>query len=1042
MQHMPKHMLATIALILLSAQLNAQCLNTSQYPANAITPLTGGQTTTIHTCCWQTEFAVVTGIIPSASYTFIYGGGGWVTVREGAYDGPVVGQGDSPLTVEATTAQDLFAHWNTDSLCNTAQVCHASTVLMSNPGCDPPVASTSIINDCGAQQFSVEVEVQSLGDAPSVGLNWTVNNGAPSNLGGLQTGTYSIGPFPFGAIVDLVVMHAGNPGCNVAMNDLTNGGCAIVGCGPETYTYCYPNNAYLIQTFQGDQGYPLRITFTSGMVTNTGNDPLTIHDGFTPQDPVLFSGIGNNGDLTGITVTSTNPDHALTIRFTSNSSFSCTDGGLTPEWNYTVGCLDCEPASATVGEVETDCGAQGFSVLVNVTDMGSAEALQITNDAGLPPTDVNGTGVYTAGPFPIGTPVALVLENGENTLCSVSLGSFINTMCATIVDCEEPPLEQTYCYGEYDTEEWLYQSSGPAPLGIVFSAGTIENAAYDHLTIHDGTDQAAPILYDHVLGGTEQLAGLTVMGTGTSLFMRMTSDLSVSCASGSMTSWVWTVDCLDCETATATAGDVAIDCDAQSFTVPVNLMDMGSADTVLITNDAGLPPVEVTAAGSYMAGPFLAGVPVALGVMNAENVLCAAPLGTFLGTVCATPVDCEAPLQEHTYCYGEYDTEQWLYQSSGASPLGIVFSAGTIENAAYDHLTIYDGPDQAAPVLYDHVLNSTEQLAGLTVAGTGNVLYMRMTSDYSVSCASGAMTPWVWTVGCISCTDPQATFGTVADCPHNRYNVDVNVTGLGSGDDVLITDSWSGDTLSGIGLGNTVIGPIPMGVGVQVSVINGSNPFCSTVSEQLALPAAACVITACDLLQVEHCYADADTVWFIYTSGESVPVTIFFNSGQLLPGDQIRVFNGLTTDAQLVYAGNFGGDISGYSLTSNNPDNALLVQVVSDGTGSCATGEATPALHWSVGCGFTGLDLAGGTAVGLFPNPSTGMVQVMVPWPGIEVVRAEVFDPAGRKVQETRSLPHAGGAMLLDLGGLADGRYALRLSTTTRSVVTAVELRH
>ncbi|HNK42068.1 MAG TPA: hypothetical protein PL002_12855, partial [Flavobacteriales bacterium] len=123
-------MLATIALILLSAQLNAQCLNTSQYPANAITPLTGGQTTTIHTCCWQTEFAVVTGIIPSASYTFTYGGGGWVTVREGAYDGPVLGQGDSPLTVEATTAQDLFAHWNTDSLCNTAQVCHASTVLM------------------------------------------------------------------------------------------------------------------------------------------------------------------------------------------------------------------------------------------------------------------------------------------------------------------------------------------------------------------------------------------------------------------------------------------------------------------------------------------------------------------------------------------------------------------------------------------------------------------------------------------------------------------------------------------------------------------------------------------------------------------------------------------------------------------------------------------------------------------------------------------------------------------------------------------------
>lgn len=836
--HMHQHRTRSAVLftfLALAANAGAQCLNSSQYPANTTVPLTGGQATTISTCNWQSEYAVITGIVPGASYAFAYEGGAWVTVRQGAYNGAVVGQGPSPLTVEASTGQDLFAHWNTDSLCGTAQVCHISSVQLLDPGCDPPVAAVSVVDDCDAQQFSVDVEVQSTGDASSIGIAWTVNGGTPSNLGGLQAGTYTIGPFSNGVLVQVTVMHAENPGCNVALNAVTSGACAIMGCGPETYTYCYPNNANLTQSFQGDGGYPLHLVFNSGMVTNTGNDPLTIHDGLSPLDPVLFSGVGNNGNLAGVSVTSTNPDHALTIRFTSNGSFSCGDGGISPEWNYTVSCLDCTLPSATGDSVVTDCASQSFTVMVDVTDLGSADTLLITNNAGLPPAAVTATGAYVAGPFPVGTPVALSLVNTTSANCTVALGTFISGFCPLLIDCDGPLLQQSYCYGELDTEEWLYQSSGTSPLAIVFSAGSIESASWDHLTIHDGEDQTAPVLYDHVVGGTVQLAGLTIVGTGPTL-------------------------------------------------------------------------------------------------------------------------------------------------------------------------------------------------------------YMRMTSDGSISCAGGNMATWVWTVGCIDCTSPEAAFEVIPDCPHNSYSVAVNVTGLGSGDDVSITDTWSGDTLSGVGLGTTTIGPIPAGVTAHVSVINGNNAFCRTTSEGLGLPASACVITACEMTNVEHCYANADTAWFIYSSGESTPLTVYFASGQLLPGDQIRVFNGLTTGAQLVYAGNFGGDIAGYSLTSSNMDNALLIQVVSDGAGSCATGEAFPPLHWAVGCGFTGVGAAGQAVIGVFPNPTTGQVRVVVPWPGVEAVRAEVLDMMGRLMLDERAVAGADGAVRLDLGGLAGGRYALRLSTPERAAVTAVEL--
>ncbi len=854
-----------------------------------------------------------------------------------------------------------------------------------------------------------------------------MDGGTPNNLTGLQTGTYALGPFANGSVIDVVAVHADLAICNVAVNDLTNEPCAIQSCGPDTYTHCYGNNENIVWSYQGTSSFPLQLQFNSGGVSASGNDALQIHDGLLPTDPLLFSGVGNGGNLTGITVLSTNPDHALTLTFTSNTSFSCADGGVTPPWNFTVGCLDCQLPAGTAGVVSTDCGTQQYTVAVAVTGLGSASGLEIANDAGVPATVVSATGQYEAGPFPVGTPVTLTLVNTESAICSIGLGTFENAFCPVQIVCGAPSLPQTYCYTDSDLRTWLYQSSGTEPLAILFSGGSIESATYDHLTIHDGTDGTAPILYDHILPNTEQLAGLLVVSTGPALYMEMSSDNSVSCAGGGQTQWNWTVGCLDCEQPTATYS-VELDCENSRFSIATVVTNLGSGDTLNITNTGGAPIIGITSTGTYMVGPFNLGADVQVSLIT-DNALCNMQSPVLTNAPCPL-IGC-GPFG-FTYCYPNNMDTTIVYQSGSTYPISLLFNSGTIDTFG-DHIEVYDGLDYQGTLLYNG--SNGGDLSGLQFTSTNvdNALCVRFISDGFTSCSSGGgETTWNWNVSCLDCTNPAASFTLVEDCLHHGFNIEVDITDLGSASDLHITDSWSGDTLSGLGLGMSTIGTIPVGQTAHITVLNGSNPLCRIVSQDYILAPSACVITACETIGVDYCYSDADTAWFVYQSGDNVPLSVSFAYGQLLDGDEIRIHNGLDDDAQLVFAGNVGGDLAGLALSSSNPDNALMFQIVSDGAGSCASGEATTPMYWTVGCGLVGqLDVS---AAGLlaFPQPCNDLLNIR--WPGVAAsgVTVELFDLTGRSVlrEALNARPNGGGAM--NVGHLPPGGYALRVTTAQR----------
>ena len=277
---------------------HAQCTNLNQYPSNAVTPSADGTVTQITNCSYQTEYSQITGLVAGTGYRFTISDSSHITVHVGVPDGPVLGFGLSPLTVVTTSAQDLYAHWNTNAACGTAGVCKVTTVQRL-VGCMPPTVTASTVNDCLNGQFSVNVDVADLGDAPSLSFVYTVNGGGLTVQSGIDAGIHQIGPFTLASLVDLTVVHGDDPNCNVQLLGITDTSCVIVGCGPDTYTYCYGNSETYQRTYQSGSAFPIRLQFNSGGVSPSGNDALVIHDGLSGSDPVLYSGVGDAGDLTG-----------------------------------------------------------------------------------------------------------------------------------------------------------------------------------------------------------------------------------------------------------------------------------------------------------------------------------------------------------------------------------------------------------------------------------------------------------------------------------------------------------------------------------------------------------------------------------------------------------------------------------------------------------------------------------------------------------------------------------------------------------------------
>ncbi|MEO8732968.1 MAG: hypothetical protein ABI373_01420, partial [Flavobacteriales bacterium] len=550
-----RRVVLALLLTLPIAGLLGQCTNTTQYPSNTTVPDPLGASTQISTCSFQQEYSAVGPAVAGGSYEFTCTGGSYITVHEGSAAGTVIGSGYSPLTVTATAADILYAHWTVDSLCTHASGCQ-TTAVQFLLDCTPPTATVSTVDDCDNNQFSLTVDVTNLGDGTSVDIIHSVNGGVNDTLFDQPVGTYNLGPFTVGQSVDVTVAHSSNYLCNLHFNGQQAGLCpTLVTCGDTalSYTYCYGDNDVHEWHWQNTTpGTPLAIVFSAGYVDyNYGNygDQFTIYDGANSSAPILFQmPYGNFADLSGLQVTSSGTD--LYMEVISDGYGSCQSYGY-QSWAWTVGCYDCTPPAATYSVV-TDCDAQTFNVMANLTSLGSQSTVQLTNSINSNIVTASATGTYTVGPFPILSLVTVTVQNDTNSLCNIHSPVLTNPLCASQIVCGGAPDSLTYCYTNSDSHTWHWQSSTGSALSILFSAGAIESATFDHLRIYNGPDNTSPLLFEHTSTQQEILTGYQFTASSGDIYMEMTSDPSVSCSTGSEAEWVWQVGCLDCTPPQAT----------------------------------------------------------------------------------------------------------------------------------------------------------------------------------------------------------------------------------------------------------------------------------------------------------------------------------------------------------------------------------------------------------------------------------------------------------------------------------------------------------
>jgi hypothetical protein len=120
-------LLGAVVVLTWSCALQAQegCINTYLYD---LVNIQGTDQVQVLDCVLPHEYTRFSAVEPGMTYEFTLGGNGYLTVRSGGPDGPVLVQGYSPVQVIPATDDHLFVHYTADSDCNPVQGCQSRTV--------------------------------------------------------------------------------------------------------------------------------------------------------------------------------------------------------------------------------------------------------------------------------------------------------------------------------------------------------------------------------------------------------------------------------------------------------------------------------------------------------------------------------------------------------------------------------------------------------------------------------------------------------------------------------------------------------------------------------------------------------------------------------------------------------------------------------------------------------------------------------------------------------------------------------------------------
>jgi len=102
----------------------------------------------------------------------------------------------------------------------------------------------------------------------------------------------------------------------------------------------------------------------------------------------------------------------------SDSVISCSTNAF-EEWDFDVWCQTCLNPTVAFGPNGDCTDGSNFSIIVDVSDMGSATELIVTDDQGTAPLSVTAAGSYTYGDYASTTDVVMTVNDANDVNCFV-----------------------------------------------------------------------------------------------------------------------------------------------------------------------------------------------------------------------------------------------------------------------------------------------------------------------------------------------------------------------------------------------------------------------------------------------------------------------------------------------------------------------------------------------------------------------------------------------------------------------------------------------
>ncbi|SEA17075.1 choice-of-anchor L domain-containing protein [Bizionia paragorgiae] len=103
--------------------------------------------------------------------------------------------------------------------------------------------------------------------------------------------------------------------------------------------------------------------------------------------------------------------------------------GVTLDFTVDIQMLTCTLPEATF-TIVPDCTAEEIMIDVDLTDIGDASTITISNDFDGSTTNVSTPGLYPVGPFPLNQNVNVYVTNDQNTDCVIGSGTLNLPACA------------------------------------------------------------------------------------------------------------------------------------------------------------------------------------------------------------------------------------------------------------------------------------------------------------------------------------------------------------------------------------------------------------------------------------------------------------------------------------------------------------------------------------------------------------------------------------------------------------------------------------